>query len=175
MKRSQGVTLVELMVTVAVLAIIAMIAVPEFREMTARQRIHSTTNDLVTAVHFARSEAIRRGATVVMCKSSDGSICKTTANDWEVGWIVFVDTNGNDNRDNGEEIVRAWPARAGGITVRPNNSNTNTILRFNGRGEMQNLGAGGMSFRICAPGIGAEGRSVVLTRLRPATEPFNGC
>ncbi len=170
MKRSQGVTLVELMVTVAVLAIIAMIAVPSFQNLIIQNRVTSITNDFVAALQLARSEAIRRGHSVTVCKSSDGTNCVTSGNTWEIGWIVFHDTNGNSARDGSEPLVRVWPALPAGYTLRPNSATFNNAVRFTAQGR---LSAGvGATFQTCRNGT-AQGRDVVIDLYRIRTQQGN--
>lgn len=113
----RGFTLVELMVTLAVAAILLTMAVPSFRTTIQNNRLIAEANDFVTALHLARSEAIKRNTPVTMCKSADGTAC-TTAGAWEQGWIVFVDGNNNTSHDAGEDILRVRGAAGGSITFR---------------------------------------------------------
>lgn len=85
-----GVTLIELMVGVAVMVILATIAIPSFQGALASSRVSSNTNELSTAIAQARSQAIKIGSRVTICKSSDGATCSTSGN-WEQGWIMFID------------------------------------------------------------------------------------
>ncbi len=82
-----GFTLFELMVTLAVAALILSLGVPGFRSFIQNNRATTHTNDLVTALNLGRSEATRRGASVLLCSSSDGATC-SGSNDWSSGWIV---------------------------------------------------------------------------------------
>lgn len=102
--KSQGFTLVELMVTVAVLAILVAVAVPSFASISNRNRLSALANDVVSSLQTARMEALRRGQRVVLCRSSDGATC-STGNPWN-GWIVFTDADGNNAPGSGD-ILRA--------------------------------------------------------------------
>jgi len=114
-----GVTLIELMVGIAVLSILLLVGVPSFRTMAAANRLTTSTNDVVSAMALARSEAIRRGLRVTVCKSANGAAC-TTAGAWEQGWIVFVDTaraTANPSVDAGESIIAVSGAHPANITI----------------------------------------------------------
>jgi type IV fimbrial biogenesis protein FimT len=85
----RGFTLVELMVTISVLAILLAIAVPSFSEVMPSSRLRSYANDFVASTTLARGEAIKRNSVVNLCASSNGTSCM---GNWEQGWIVLVGT-----------------------------------------------------------------------------------
>lgn len=89
--RLQGFTLLELMITVSILAILLAIAVPSFTSTIRSNQIETTTNGLVGALSLARSEASKRGTSVSVCASTNGTSC-SGGTDWSTGWIVFMDT-----------------------------------------------------------------------------------
>jgi type IV fimbrial biogenesis protein FimT len=66
---------------------------------------------MLTALNFARSEAVKRGAIVSLCPSADQASCGGT--DWSGGWIAFVNPNGDATVDAGEVILRVWEALSG--------------------------------------------------------------
>jgi type IV fimbrial biogenesis protein FimT len=113
-ERPAGFTLFELMVTVAVAAILVVVGVPTFTSFVQNNRAAAHANELVTAFSFARNEAIRRGAAIAICSSADGATC-VGGNDWTVGWIV---------RTAGGQVLRAWPQRSGGPGVLSADVNT---------------------------------------------------
>jgi type IV fimbrial biogenesis protein FimT len=88
-RQARGFTLVELMVTLLVLAILLGLAVPSFRDASLSSRLTGYANDLVAGVQIARSEAIKRNATVTLCASEDGATCAEDVG-WEVGWIILA-------------------------------------------------------------------------------------
>ncbi len=99
---ASGFTLIELLVTVAMMVIVLTLGVPSFKELIQNNRLTAATNELVTALNLARSEAIKRGRRVTVCKSADGSTC-TNSGDWKQGWIVFTDLDGDGSlEDDGD-------------------------------------------------------------------------
>ena len=91
-KISRGFTLVELMVTLAVLAIVLAIAIPSYQGLTRSSRITSLSNELIASLALARSEAVRRGKTVKVCKADANAstpACSSGAA-WTDGWLVDV-------------------------------------------------------------------------------------
>lgn len=122
-ERIGGFTLFELMVTLAVAALILSLGVPGFRSFIQNNRATTHTNDLVTALNLGRSEATRRGASVLLCSSSDGATC-SGSNDWSSGWIV---------RRPAGAVVRTWPERSGGDGVLTANVSQ---IQFQARGSL---------------------------------------
>ena len=100
MKNNRGLTLIELLVTVAVVVIIAVLAPPMLANMLDSNRSIAHYNKLAGSLALARSESIRRGAIISICGSSDGASCNTA--NWETGWLVFADTNKDGTVDSGE-------------------------------------------------------------------------
>lgn len=99
----RGFTLIELMVAIAVAAILISIGVPAFRDLTASNQMRTGVNDLVTALHYAKAEAVSRGERVVLCKGSN-TACQTSG-DWTQGWAVFADADVDGVLDAGELLL----------------------------------------------------------------------
>src|SRR5688572_6291428 len=112
---SRGFTLLELMFTLTVAAFLLGIGVPSFVDMVRNNRAAANINELSTALAIARSEAIRRGANVTVCRSSDGATCGTT---WADGWIVFVDNAASDTAAPVlGPVLRVWGEMPGAAAV----------------------------------------------------------
>jgi len=95
MDRDSGFTLVELMITIVVVTIMLAMGAPAFKDFIKNNRVTAQTNDLVSAIQLARSEALKRGTNVVVCASKDGAKC-TGKDTWADGWIVFSDFDQTD-------------------------------------------------------------------------------
>ena len=139
--RQIGFTLVELMVTVAILVILASIAAPSFSNLLADQRLSGAANALLSDMNFMRSEALRRGVNVSACPSSspESTNPSCNGNDWATGWIVFLDSNGDGSRDTSggttETLMRASSALAGVSTALATSGGVDSnFVRFNARG-----------------------------------------
>src|SRR5580693_2093144 len=89
-----GFTMVELLMTIAIAAIVAMIAIPSFQYITNSNRVAAEVNGLLGDLQFARAEAINTGQDVTVCLSAGGQTCDTTANTWQTGWIVYLNPTG---------------------------------------------------------------------------------
>jgi type IV fimbrial biogenesis protein FimT len=109
-----GFSLLELMVGLAVVAILAGLAAPGFRTFINNNRVAAAQNDLVAALNLARSEAVRRSTTVTVCASSDGASCATAA-DWATGWIVFRDPGAAGTVATSTDVLQKWGAISGGV------------------------------------------------------------
>lgn len=92
--RTRGFTLVELMVVIAMIAILASLAAPSWRELLARNAIRSAVNDLGASLQYARSEAVRLNSPITVCASNDAINCANTG--FENGWIVRTGAQVND-------------------------------------------------------------------------------
>ncbi|WP_104655331.1 GspH/FimT family pseudopilin [Ralstonia insidiosa] len=103
--RMGGISLVELLVTLAIVAVLAIIATPSYVGLTQQVRLQAEVNSLVNDLQFARSEAIKRGLPVSLCPSSNGTSCNTVnPTYWENGWIVFNDVNGSGTTDSASDV-----------------------------------------------------------------------
>lgn len=108
MKKQSGFTLIELLVTIAILAILLGIGVPSFRSMVESNRIRTVSNDLVSALQLARSEAVKRGVPITLCSSNDQASCSGA---WANGWVVRNDAVAAD------APFRVWPAIHGDVAI----------------------------------------------------------
>jgi type IV fimbrial biogenesis protein FimT len=150
--RSRGVTLLELMIGITVLGILMAIAVPGFTNFTLQTRVTAASNDLVTALNLARSEALRASAPAVACASSDGATCSDST-EWSQGWIVFADADGDGDVDD-RELRQVWPATHPRLTL----ATAVSRVTYNAMGMITTPG----TFDIATAGCAVE-REVVTT------------
>ncbi len=124
-KSLPGFTLVELMVTLAVASILVGIATPSFQTMISNSRLTGATNELIGALSFARSEAVKRGIQVTILRKDSNSAV------WESGWDIFVDADGDNTfipdvatqcLPNQDCLLRSHEALPAGYTLRTGNS-----------------------------------------------------
>ena len=107
----RGFTLLELMVVLAIAAVLMGLASPEMRDLIRRQRLDSAVADLHGAIDLARSQAIARGARVQLVP------LEPTGLNWSRGWVVFIDANGDRRPSPGEEVIASHGAIDEGIVI----------------------------------------------------------
>jgi type IV fimbrial biogenesis protein FimT len=160
---SRGFTLLELMVTIAIMAIVAGLAAPSFVLTIENNRVQTAANNFFLSVIQARNEAVKRNQPVVLCKSANGTSC-TSSGDWEQGWIAFVSEDAT--LDAGEPIFAAYGKLPGEITLRAANGSDDTL-------SILSDGSTGFAevFNVCTGSDVERGRSVDISVTgRPARE-----
>lgn len=160
----RGVTLVELLVVLAVGAILLGAAIPGYASFVNFNRLVGMTNDLASALQLTRSEAIKRGKRVTVCKSSTvmnaTPSCNVSAS-WHQGWIVFVDEGEKGVVDSGDQVLRIQGAVTSAALI--TTSNFSDYLSYLPSGVSQgpnNLGNGAL--HICLAG---SQRSLVVNKI----------
>lgn len=144
----RGFTLVELMITLLVAAILLAMAVPGFQTLSQRSRQINALNDVASAIGRARSEAVTRNREVVLCVSDDRSTCKTGSAQWEKGWIAFVDSDRNGQRADAETLLFVGQALPSGMTLRSLGF-SNVVDRITIRSGTGLISTAAGSLRIC--------------------------
>ena len=163
-KHESAFTLIELMITIAVAAVVLTIGVPGFGRVIERNQLSTYTNQLVSSLHFARSEAVRRNQSIKVCHSNNASVCNGTG--YENGWIIFIDDNSDNTIDAGEEVIRVNESLPSNYTFNPNGGMN--IFNFNAKGRTDNQG----TFVLCKDGDLTKARAIIIgpggrTRLAP--------
>lgn len=165
---NNGFTIIELMITITIIAIVVAIGAPNFQATIQNNRLASQTNTLISAINYARSEAVKRGdATITMCGSSDQASCNTA--DWESGWLIFTDSDGDSEVDTGETILRMDGVLGGENTLRTSGFPSTDNVKFTSSGMVASTG----TFTLCDTRGNAEARALVLNlsgQVRTATD-----
>jgi len=144
MDRNAGFTLVELMITIAMAAILVTVAVPGFQGFVLNNRMTGNANDMIATLGYARSEAVKRAADVTVCASNDGESCSGT---WTAGWVVL---------DNADNVLRAQEAPGGTTTL----TGAGTII-FSANGRMTTPAAA-TTLTLCPGKDDIQGRQIVI-------------
>lgn len=177
-ERQRGMTAVELMVTIMIMAIVTTLAVPSFRESTRQSRLRGQTNEFIAALRITQSEAIKRGKAVVLCKSSDPETATTpacstdTAVNWENGWVIFVDEDANGAISTSETVLRRAAPLTAGSTLR-GSTGVGSAVAYQATGETTGPG----TFVLCENNDITRSRAVFLGtngRIRLADRASSG-
>lgn len=151
-RRAGGFTLVELMVVLAVFAIVFSVAVPGMSEFSASNQVVATRSSFSAAVALARSEAVKRNRAVILQPLSGGS----SGNEFAPGWEIVVDEDGNGSASDTELRIRRYPALASSVKLAGENS-----LTFRATGALGN--ASDQVFTVCRAAGSTKGYSVTVT------------
>jgi type IV fimbrial biogenesis protein FimT len=116
--KSRGFTLLELMMGLAIGAVLIGIAVPSFTAIIRQNRLANQTNEFMVTLALARSEAVKRGGRISICSSNAAQTACSNAPEWGNGWLLFSDMEGAagdidiDGTAPDDTIIQAWPAPA---------------------------------------------------------------
>jgi len=135
-RRITGFTMIELITTMSIVAILLGIGVPSFRYITNADRASSEINGLLGDLQFARAQAIRSGQAVSVCSTTNGATCGAS-NSWRTGWLVFSDTGVQGTIDGTDTILKAQKGFTGTDTLVADNAVT--VVTFNRDGFSINL------------------------------------
>ena len=164
-----GISLYELLVGLAIATTLTTIGANLY-PLVLEQRMIAQVNEFITDLHLARSEAIKRGYPVTLCKSADGLHCARSA-PWESGWIMFSDLNGNRRVDSSDTILRVQSDLELGsqLTFRASFGHNNDITYRPG-GFTEKNG----TFTFCDQRGASEARAIILFRTgRPRFSLYN--
>ena len=169
MKKNSGFTLLELVITVAIITIVFAIAIPSMTTITQNDRLTTNINTLIGHLAHARSEAVKRSQQVSICVSSNTTSC--TGGNWQDGWIVYIDADGSNTFTAGEEVLRAQQALEGANTL---TTAIGTQVTYDYRGFVRTTSVG--SFLLCDARSGAFGRTIrISTTGRVRVEGDSAC
>jgi type IV fimbrial biogenesis protein FimT len=191
--RQAGFNVLELMITLMVAGVVLGVGVPSFTQFLANNRMAAAANDLISSIHTARTEAVKRRQTVTVCASSDWANASPTCNLAGAGWIVFFDADGDVNVDAGDTIITTHGPVPDRITFAIDAASVR-YLQFGGNGFPRTAAAGTpiSNIRLCdyrgnantgggvAAGrwiaIGVTGRpQLYRTQAQVQANPIGGC
>ncbi|MCP4186678.1 MAG: prepilin-type N-terminal cleavage/methylation domain-containing protein [Gammaproteobacteria bacterium] len=141
MKKYSGFTLIELMITLAIVAIVTTLAIPGMSEFVKNERLTSASNNLLGDIMLARSKAVERNQPVIICASNDQANCN---GNYEDGWIITIDS---DSDGIGDEIIKIQQATEGNITYDQGGAGL-SIITFDSRGFLP-TGANTGTISVC--------------------------
>lgn len=148
-----GFTIIELMITVALLSVMLAVAVPSFFNLFQSNTLATSANRFVSSISLTRNEAISRNTTVVMCNINPGNNACDNNGLWESGWVVWVDLDNDgvieDPNDAGnQEVIHREEAMPAGYTLRA--TTYANIITFSPTGEASgDIAAAADVFRLC--------------------------
>lgn len=175
----KGYTLIELLVTLSLVTSLLAWVVPTLSDVIHSVRVHAGTQALTSSLALARSEAVKRNARVVMCKSARGLACEPGAS-WEQGWIVFHDLNNNAVVDAGEHVFHREAAMPPALRMSGNTPVSHYVL-YTPYGQTKQLSGAFQAgtFTVCAnSGKRVQARQVVINsvgRARVANASLTQC
>lgn len=171
MKRTSGFTLIELMVTLAVGAIVLSVGVPSFRGVIMDNRLATQANQFVTSVNLARSAAVRYQRNATACASAnydDPAPDCTATTDWSNGWIVWVDKNRDTVTDASEVVAVFGPLNTSSTFL----SLGTAGFTYDSRGFSL---AGGDDLILCDTRTGETGRLIRVNAVGRTNISRQGC
>lgn len=130
-----GFTLIELLITLTLVGIIASIAVPSFRDIIISNSVSFSRDEFFTVLNYARTEAIKSGTSVTVCKSDNATSCDNSLS-WNDGWLVFTDRNRDGNVDSDDRILRSVSSLEGAVSM--SHGGGDDRITFNSRGMSLN-------------------------------------
>lgn len=154
-RNQHGITVIELMMVLAVVAILATVGVPAMAGFMAENRVVAKTNLLISHIQFARHSAVTRRAHVVACPSHDQLTC-SGGNRWDRGWIIFIDRDNDNAPESPQDVLRVVPPES-------------TLLLHSGgrhRVRFQPMGTAygtNLTIRVCDARGRAKARAIVVS------------
>lgn len=175
--RANGVTLVELVIALAVLAVLTMVAAPAFRDVWRRHRVQAATEALWADLTYARHEAVQRAAFVSLCPSSTGQACLDQAS-YGKGWIVYAYPVGVAGANRPYAVGASGFSRlrytvpAGPVMVKASDAD---VVTFGQQGQFKSTPArAGLTWRVCAGEGGDDSQATATSSVSGAEVILTG-
>jgi len=136
-----GFTLIELIVTISIVAILVGVAIPGFTSIINSTRLTTYANELVASLNLARSEAVKRGVQISVRRKG------STHQNWDSGWDIFTDLDGDGALDAADTLLKTYPALSNGFTLRTGTVGYQDFAAYLPSGL--SLNSSGDTFRLC--------------------------
>lgn len=143
---SPGFTLIELMISIALSALLLSMAIPALDHFTTSAKQTGAVNDFVSSMHIARSSAITTNFRTTVCASSNGANCEAVS--WDEGWIVFRDRDSDQTVDNDETVISVSGA-INGLSIQSSEFGDFLMYRPNGRVMTTSATGNSGQFTVC--------------------------
>lgn len=150
-----GVSLIEQIMVLAIIAILASVATPSLRRLLSRTELRVAQTDFISALQSARQAAVMGGRRALFCPSVNGSDCSGEVR-WEAGWLVGHDSNGDDQPD--EHPLHVGTDHRGKLVIQ--SSNGRHVVRFYPDGS---AGGSNITLLFCQPGHASDALTVVVS------------
>ena len=151
--RARGFTLVELMTTVAVLAILIAVVPPSLASFVRTSQVRAAQSELISSLMLARSEAAKRGKTVFVSAAAP-----VTGSEFSAGWRVWVDEDDSGVFNSADTVIRDFPDLAAGVIL--GTASNATQVSFASSGFLTSASA--VDFKVCGKGDASKGYTVSL-------------
>ena len=147
MKKQNGFNIIEILVVIVILAVLMGLAAPSFVRTLRSTTVSNSINGMMSDLRYARSEAVRRGSTVIVCRSDDpeaaSPVCATSgagSSGWASGWIVFLDVAGSGTKTaiDTNVVLKIQPANTNIESINENPSGS-TKFAFVSTGRLNGL------------------------------------
>lgn len=143
-------TLLESLISLIIISITLAFAFPNLSSILLRNRMDAVITEFSSALYLARSEAIKRGVTVTLCSSTNGSSCNTSNTNaiagWQQGWLLFADSNADATVDNNDSVIRVYRNPKSEFTL-IGNTYVKTKIHYLPTGRITVLGG---TINVCA-------------------------
>ena len=157
MKAQAGFTLIELMIVLAIAAVLLGVAVPAFSGGLEAARSMDARSSLLSSLQSAANRAAVTGVRGVLCPSLDGIACADSP-DWTPGWLVFLDSNASRELEGGERILHVQPPLQGKVHLRTTAGRTRIVFQGNGGNAGSNA-----TFTLCDGRGPARARALIMS------------
>lgn len=156
MRNALGVTLIEMLTTLTVMGVLGALAAPGFNTLLRDSARTAAVNDFFHALFLARSESIKRGEIVSLCRSQDRETCAHRGIEWTAGWLVFVNSDRDElpERDPGEAVLAVYDGW-------PNGRITSNRLAYSFRPHIQGVVNGTIVF--CDARGSEHARAIIIS------------